>query len=62
MLGFLRVVIPGLQTQPGIDAGALRQEVVKEQLLKSEQPKSKDSLPTDKGVTETSSSSQPSTE
>lgn len=52
MLSILKVVIPGLQTQPDIDVGALRQEVVKEQLLKSALPKSQDSQPPNGSVTE----------
>lgn len=55
MLAFLRVVIPALQTQPDMDVGALREEVVKEQVRLSDAAQAMSSQQANESVTETSS-------
>lgn len=56
MIGNVLLVVPGLQTPlPGHTVKALRQEVVKEQLLRSALPQSDDSQQANESVTDTSS-------
>lgn len=55
MSSLLNIVIPDMQTQPGVDLGALRQEVVREQLAELSAAQAESSQPADEGVTDTSS-------